>query len=273
MQTMTMTRTRTNPVQPKPCEVLDVRQENDHEWSFRVATDVKVAHGQFMQLSIPLIGEAPISVSAQGVGWLEFTIRSVGKVTNVIFKKEPGETLFLRGPYGHGWPLEKFQGKHMIVITGGTGVAPVRSMIRFFAEEPGFVKDVTLISGFKNDDCIIFREEIEGWRDHFNTIYALDRDAKEGWRTGFVTEFIKELPFDEYDDDDYAVVVVGPPPMMKFTGIELEKCGALPENIWMSFERKMSCAVGKCGHCRIDETYVCLDGPVFPYTIAKELVD
>ncbi|MFR5678886.1 MAG: anaerobic sulfite reductase subunit AsrB, partial [Blautia sp.] len=42
---------------------------------------------------------------------------------------------------------------------------------------------------------------------------------------------------------------------------------------WMSFERKMSCAIGKCGHCRIDEVYVCLDGPVFPYMTARDLVD
>jgi len=92
-----------------------------------VATDAKPAHGQFMQLSIPMIGEAPISVSAQGDGWLEFTIRSVGKVTNVIFEKEAGDTLFLRGPYGKGWPVEQFRDKHLVVITGGTGLAPLHA--------------------------------------------------------------------------------------------------------------------------------------------------
>ena len=101
----------TNPVQPQACEILSVKKESRHEWTFRVATDAKPAHGQFMQLSIPMIGEAPISVSAQGDGWLEFTIRSVGKVTNVIFEKEAGDTLFLRGPYGKGWPVEQFRGK------------------------------------------------------------------------------------------------------------------------------------------------------------------
>ncbi len=261
-----------NPVQPQPCTILSVKKESQHEWTFRVATDAKPQHGQFMQLSIPMIGEAPISVSAQGDGWLEFTIRNVGKVTNVIFEKEAGDTLFLRGPYGKGWPVEQFQGKHMVVITGGTGLAPVRSMLNFFAANPGYVKDVTLISGFKNEDGIVFRGELDAWKKDFRTIYALDTDKKEGWRTGFVTEFVKEIPFDTFGKD-YAVVVVGPPPMMKFTGLELVKCGAAPENIWMSFERKMSCAVGKCGHCRIDEVYVCLDGPVFPYTVARDLVD
>ena len=114
--------------------------------------------------------------------------------------------------------------------------------------------------------------ELEAWKEKFSTIYALDNDAKEGWRTGLVTTFVKEIPFDSFDGD-YAVVVVGPPPMMKFTGLELMNHGVDAEKVWMSFERKMSCAVGKCGHCRIDEVYVCLDGPVFPYTVARDLVD
>ncbi len=261
-----------NPVQPKPCTILDVHKESAHEWTFRVATGAKVSHGQFMQLSIPKIGECPISVSAQGDGWLEFTIRNVGKVTNVIFDKAAGDTLFLRGPYGKGWPVDQFKGKHVVVITGGTGLAPVRSMLNLFAAEPGTVKSVHLISGFKNEEGIVFHKELEAWKGSFNTIYALDNDAKEGWRTGMVTAFVREIPWDSFGGD-YAVVVVGPPPMMKFTGLELLKNGVEAEKIWMSFERKMSCAVGKCGHCRIDETYVCLDGPVFPYTVARDLVD
>ncbi|WP_418667504.1 anaerobic sulfite reductase subunit AsrB [Allofournierella sp.] len=261
-----------NPVKPQPCRILDVKKESAHEWTFRVETDARPEHGQFMQLSIPKVGEAPISVSAQGDGWLEFTIRSVGRVTNVIFEKTAGDTLFLRGPYGRGWPVEQFRGKHLVVITGGTGLAPVRSLLRQCAQQPGLVRDVHLICGFKNEEGIVFESELMEWKEKFRTIYALDTDKKDGWRTGFVTEFVKEIPFAAFGGD-YAAVVVGPPPMMKFTGLELVKCGADPAKLWMSFERKMSCAVGKCGHCRIDEVYVCLDGPVFPYTVARGLVD
>ena len=198
-----------NPVQPQPCPILGLRRESAHEWTFRVAADARPQHGQFMQLSIPQVGEAPISVSAQGDGWREFTIRSVGRVTNVIFQKRPGDLLFLRGPYGKGWPVEELRGKHLVVLTGGTGLVP---------------------------------------------------------------SFVPELPFESFAGD-YAVLVVGPPPMMKFTGLALMDRGVNPEKVWMSFERKMSCAVGKCGHCRIDEVYVCLDGPVFPYAVARDLVD
>ena len=110
----------------------------------------------------------------------------------------------------------------------------------------------------------MFHSELEAWKEKSSpAIYALDNDEKEGWRTGLVTAFVKEIPFDSFGGD-YAVVVVGPPPMMKFTGLELMKTAWPPEKIWMSFERKMSCAVGKCGHCRIDEN-LCLPGrPVFP---------
>ncbi|MGN1181822.1 MAG: anaerobic sulfite reductase subunit AsrB, partial [Faecalibacillus sp.] len=103
-------------------------------------------------------------------------------------------------------------------------------------------------------------------------IYTLDNDKIDGWNTGFVTEFIPKINFDEFDGD-YEMIIVGPPPMMKFSALAAMKAGVPVEKIWVSFERKMSCAVGKCGHCRIDEVYVCLDGPVFNYTVAKDLID
>lgn len=261
-----------NIVKPIPCKILDVKRESLHEYTFKVETDIKPSYGQFLQLSIPKVGEAPISVSSFGDGWLDFTIRSVGKVTDGIFRKGPGEILFLRGAYGKGWPVEQFRGKHMVVITGGTGLAPVKSMLNLFYDSPDYAKSVTLISGFKNEEGIIFRQDLERWKEKFNTIYALDSDRKDGWETGFVTEFVSRVPFEDFGED-YEVVIVGPPPMMKFTGFKVVEQKVPEEKIWLSFERKMSCAVGKCGHCRIDEVYVCLDGPVFNYTQAKYLVD
>ena len=124
-----------NIIKPVPCKILDIKKETELEWTFKVATDIKPTHGQFLQLSLPKIGEAPISVSAYGDGWVDFTIRAVGKVTDVIFQLQPGDTMFLRGAYGKGWPVDQFKGKHMVVITGGTGLAPVRSMLNKFFEE------------------------------------------------------------------------------------------------------------------------------------------
>lgn len=261
-----------NPIRPIPCKILKVTKETEIEWTYRIETDIKPQPGQFLQLSIPKVGEAPISVSEAGDGWLEFTIRNVGRVTNGIFAKEPGDVLFLRGPYGKGWPMEEIKGKHLVVIAGGTGVSPVRSLINYNVKNPTYAKSVNLICGFKNHESILFKDNLETWKKSFNTIFTLDNEDFPGFRKGLVTNFVKELPLKEWNGE-YVVVVVGPPVMMKFVGKELEACGFDVNKIYMSFERKMSCAIGKCGHCRIDEFYVCLDGPVFPYTIARDLVD
>lgn len=261
-----------NPMVPTACKILSVIQETDIEWTFRVESNFQANHGQFMQLSIPKIGEAPISISEIGKDYMDFTLRAVGKVTNEIFEKQVGDFLFLRGPYGNGWPVENLKNKHLVFITGGTGLAPVRSLLNQFYNDMNSVKSITLISGFKNKESILFKEELNKWKEKFRTFYTLDNDSIEGWNSGLVTNFVKEVDFNSFNND-YAVIVVGPPIMMKFTGLELKKNNVPDENIWMSFERKMSCAVGKCGHCRIDETYICLDGPVFPYSVAKNLVD
>ena len=261
-----------NPIKPIPCEVLEIRRETETEWTFKVASDVKPNHGQFMQLSLPKIGEAPISISGYGEGYLEFTIRAVGKVTDEIFAMQPGDTLFMRGSYGNGWPFDKqFKGKHLVFVTGGTGLAPVRTMLEA-CYNSNDVESVTLISGFKNEAGIVFKDDLNKWKEKFTTFYTLDRDQIEGWNVGFVTEYIGKVDFSQFNDN-YEVIIVGPPPMMKFTGLAALKAGVPEEKIWMSFERKMSCAVGKCGHCRIDEVYVCTDGPVFNYTVAKGLID
>ncbi|MCD7893225.1 MAG: anaerobic sulfite reductase subunit AsrB [Erysipelotrichaceae bacterium] len=261
-----------NPMRPNPCEILDIKKETAHEWTFKVKTDAVPNHGQFMQLSIPKVGEAPISISAYGDGWMDFTIRAVGKVTDEIFNKKVGDTLFLRGPYGNGWPFEKeFKGKNLVFAVGGTGLAPVRSMLNKCYNED-CAKSVTLIAGFKNEEGIVFKEQLEQWKEKFNTFYTLDRDKIDNWNVGFVTEYVPKVDFDSFDGD-YEMIIVGPPAMMKFTAQAAMKCGVPVEKIWVSFERKMSCAIGKCGHCRIDEVYVCLDGPVFNYTVAKDLID
>lgn len=261
----------TNPIMPISHKILAVTRETKQEYTFRVATDMRPQHGQFFQLSIPRVGEAPISVSAFGDGWMEFTIRSVGKVTDHIFTLGSGDELFLRGPYGKGWPIDDFKGKHLVVIAGGTGVAPVRSLLNRCLM-PGSAKTVHLICGFKNIDGVLFQADLDRWSEKFQTVYTLDSQSAPGWVTGLVTAHLDKIPFNRFGGD-YAVLVVGPPIMMKFTGLGLEKIGVPEEKIWVSFERKMSCAIGKCGHCRIDETYVCLEGPVFNYIAAKNLLD
>lgn len=263
-----------NPVKPQAHKIIDVIKQTETEWTFRVENDIPIHHGQFMQLSLPRIGEAPISVSGFGDGYADFTIRKVGKVTDELFSLKKGQNIFIRGCYGNGWPTERLKGKNVVIVAGGTGVSPVKSLINELFAQPDYAREIYLILGFKNSGSILFADELEQWKgaEHFHAVYTLDQEDYPGWRRGMVTEFVKDIPFDSFEDN-YECLVVGPPVMMRFAAKSLIENGAPEETIWMSFERKMSCAIGKCGHCRIDETYVCLDGPVFNYTVGKKLVD
>lgn len=256
---------------PSPHKIIKIIHETKAEYTFRVRCDAKVSHGQFFVLSIPKIGEAPISVSAQGDGYVEFTIRKVGKLTDGLFGMDEGDTLFMRGPYGNAFPVEDFKGKHLVVIAGGTGMAPVRSMLQHFYSHMEEIASVYLIAGFKDRDAVLFEEDLESFREKFHTVYCLDHMEAEGFQKGFVTGYVKDVPFADFSD--YNVVIVGPPAMIDFTAKECTAQGVPEDKIWVSFERKMSCSVGKCGHCKINETYVCLEGPVFNYTKAKALLD
>jgi anaerobic sulfite reductase subunit B len=256
---------------PSPHKILAVARETKAEYTFRVAYNGETKHGQFFQLSIPKIGEAPISVSARGSGWLEFTIRKVGRLTEGVFGLNAGDTLFMRGPYGNWWPADDFKGKDVLVVAGGTGLAAVRSLLNHFCDNPRETRSLTLIAGFRDADCVLFAEDLRRYKGAFNAIYTLDSGAAEGFEGGMVTAHIGKVPFKSFAD--YSAAIVGPPVMMRYAAEECLKHGAAEEKIWVSFERKMSCAVGKCGHCKINETYVCLEGPVFNYAKAKALID
>ncbi len=270
-----------NPIMPKPYKILDIKRVTDIEWLFKVEFDRvdELNYGQFIQISIPKVGEAPISVTEFNVeeGWIEFLIRKVGLVTNVLFELKPGDEMFLRGPYGNGFPFdESYRGKHLIVVAGGSGCGPVRSMINAVHKKFASTENMELILGFKNEECILFEEEISQWRKDHHVITTVDEICQDGncslgLSKGLVTEHFNKLNLSNMDNTE--IVIVGPPKMMEFGAKEFVKMGVPEEKIWLSFERKMSCAVGKCGHCRVDETYVCLEGPVFNYTKGKYLID
>lgn len=253
-------------------EILEVIKHTEIEYTFRMAFEGNVKPGQFFEVSIPKYGEAPISVSGIGAGYVDLTIRKVGVVTDEIFNNYVGDKLFLRGPYGNGFDIENYKNKEVIIVAGGTGLSPVKGIVDYFSENPSHSKGFTLISGFKSPIDILFKEDMKIWEKNMNLIVSVD-GAEEGYtgKVGLVTKYVPELEIK--DIDTVQVVVVGPPMMMKFTVLEFLKRGIKEENIWISQERKMCCGLGKCGHCRIDDTYICLDGPVFNYSVGKSLID
>ena len=265
-----------NIMKPTPHKILKIVQETQAEFTFRVDFCCPSKDGQYCMLSIPKVGEAPISISGKGENWAEFTIRKVGRLTDGVFHLHEDDTIYLRGPFGRSWPVEEFEGpdKTLLIISGGTGLAPVRTMINYFYEHPEKIKSLYLISGFKDVSGALFHEERAKWSqaEHFNTIYTLDDSIAPGFETGMVTAHIDKVPFESFGDN-YHVAIVGPPLMMHYSALGCINKGVPEEKIWVSYERKMQCAVGKCGHCKVNETYVCLEGPVFHYPKAKDLFD
>jgi anaerobic sulfite reductase subunit B len=253
-------------------EILDVIKHTEIEYTFRMAYDGEVKPGQFFEVSVPKFGEAPISVSGIGEGFADLTIRRVGKVTNEVFELYKGDKLFLRGPYGNGFDVEEYKNKELVVIAGGTGVSPVRGVIDYFAKHSTKRKNMTLIAGFKSVDDILFHKDFEFWRQKMNVTLTLDNGTEtDEYKIGLVTKYIPDLVLE--DVTTAVAIVVGPPAMMHFSVKGLLERGFKEENIWISQERKMCCGLGKCGHCKIGNQYVCLDGPVFNYTVGKALID
>ena len=189
-----------------------------------------------------------------------------------MFERYKGETLLLRGPYGNGFDVEEYKGKELVVMAGGTGLSPVKGIVDYFANHPEQHDGMTLIAGFKTPNDILFVEEFANWKKAMDVILTVDcAEGDTQCQIGLVTQYIPQLKLK--DVKEAVAVVVGPPMMMKFSVQGLLDIGFKEENIWISQERKMCCGLGKCGHCKIGDSYVCLDGPVFNYTKGKELID
>lgn len=168
--------------------------------------------------------------------------------------------------------VDVYKGKELIIAAGGTGLAPVKGVIEYFTNNINNVKNLNVLCGFKSPEDILFKEDIENWRKNIEVILTVD-NAEEDYKgnVGLITKYVDKVDIKKIEEAN--VIIVGPPIMMKFTVQEFLKKGIRQENIWVSYERKMCCGVGKCGHCKIDDTYICLDGPVFNYTQAKRLID
>ncbi|MBS6023934.1 MAG: anaerobic sulfite reductase subunit AsrB [Paeniclostridium sordellii] len=262
-----------NPYIPVGAEILEIIKHTEIEWTFRTKCNSKgVLPGQFYEISIPKYGESPISVSGTGKGYIDFTIRKVGKVTDEIFSYKVGDKFFLRGPYGNGFDISLYEDREIVVVAGGSGLAPVRGIMDYYYDNFEKCKSFKLIVGFKSPKDILFKDDLKRWSEKLDVIVTVD-GAEEGYEghIGLVTKYIPSLEIKNIDN--VSAIVVGPPMMMKFTVGEFLKRNLDEKNIWVSYERKMCCGLGKCGHCKMDDTYICIDGPVFNYFEAKKLID
>lgn len=265
--------------QVKTGKILGVRKVTETEKLYEISLEkgeiLDHDPGQFVEVSILGIGEAPISICSSPTkrDSFELCVRAVsdGRFTGAMHRLEAGDELGIRGPFGAGFPAQLLQGYDLILVAGGLGIAPLRSLINYVIDNRREYGKVTILLGCKDPKSMLFGDEIEYWQERLDINFSctVDRSDPE-WKgnVGLITSLIPGVSIDS--DRTYAVVC-GPPIMYKFVIKEL-LAKKIPENqILVSLERHMKCGLGKCGHCQIHNIYCCQDGPVFFYDKIKDL--
>jgi sulfhydrogenase subunit gamma (sulfur reductase) len=232
------------------------------------------APGQFVELSLFGIGEAPFSISSspsRSNGIFELCIRRTGLVTDALHTLGPGDMVGIRGPFGSGFPVHRFRGKDLLFLPGGLGLAPLRSLINQVLDDRSNFGRVVILYGARRPSELLFVDELEEWQARGDVEVQLTVDHSEnGWQgnVGVITTLIPPI---QLHASNTVAFTVGPPVMYRYVLMELLAKGLREGNIWLSLERRMKCGIGKCGHCQINHLYACLDGPCFPYAQIKRL--
>ncbi|MFN8857658.1 MAG: FAD/NAD(P)-binding protein, partial [Planctomycetaceae bacterium] len=221
----------------------------------------------FNMLYLPGVGESAISISANPAsrGPVAHTVRLAGNVTRTLGELEVGETLGLRGPFGSTWPLDAAAGRDVVLVAGGIGLAPLRPAIYELLARRGEVRSLTLLVGARSPDLLLFAGELEDWRHRgIDVEVTVDRVA-EGWtgQVGVVTLLLARLPLPH--PAETLLLTCGPEVMMRYTVQTALQRGIPAENLWVSTERNMQCAIGLCGHCQLGPVFICREGPVFAW--------
>jgi NAD(P)H-flavin reductase len=231
--------------------------------------------GQFIQLSILGVGEAPFSLpcSPTRQGMFQLGIRRAGSVTNYLFDNiREGDTVGIRGPLGNGFPVKRIQGHDVLLVAGGLGMVPLRGLLQYLIDLRHHFGHVTLLYGTRSPDQVLFREELDSLnrRGDAEILLSVDDAGGQPWsgRVGVVTELLDHV---DLNVDKTFAVACGPPVFYKFMLEKLVDRGFRKDRIYLSLERRMECGVGKCGHCAVGYTFTCLHGPVFSYWDAINL--
>lgn len=246
--------------------VLATREETDDTVSLTVAGARPFAPGQFNMLYAFGVGEVPISVSSDPDGSeLVHTVRRVGRVTEALGRLRPGDALGVRGPFGTAWPVHAASGKHLLVVAGGIGLAPLRPVVYQALSRRDEFERVTLLYGARSPDQMLFADELERWAasPEIEVEVTVDR-GDPGWHgnVGVVTKLVEQLSLDA---SRVVAMACGPEVMMRFVARSLLRRGLSQERIFLSAERSMKCAAGFCGHCQLGPLLLCRDGPVLRY--------
>ncbi len=262
---------------PTMAEITRTEQLTKMEKLFEIrlknGQDLGHQPGQFVEVSLFGIGEAPISVSSSPTkkGSFELAVRAAGNVTKALHGMNPGSSLGIRGPFGEGFPLKEMKGKDILFVAGGIGLVPLRSLINYVLDKRSEFGRVVVFFGAKTPSEQLFLGELERWRsskemEYFETVDRADANWKGN--VGVITTLFPKIAIDPLKT---MAVIVGPPIMYRFAILEAQVKGIPDDQIIVSLERRMKCGVGKCGHCQINDIYVCQEGPVFNYARIKNV--
>ncbi|HMK50103.1 MAG TPA: FAD/NAD(P)-binding protein [Thermodesulfovibrionales bacterium] len=229
--------------------------------------------GQFVMVSLLGIGEVPISVCSSPTkrDSFELCVRAVGKVTRSLHKLKAGAEIGIRGPYGKGFPIRILEGNDLLLIAGGLGLAPLRSLITYVLDNRRDFGKVHILFGCKEPGEMLFSDELEKWNERTDLHYACTVDKADPEWAGNVGVITTLIPGVDIEPARTFAAVVGPPIMYNFVIKELLSKEIPERQILLSFERNMKCGNGKCGRCQIQNLYCCQDGPVFNYEQIKNL--
>src|SRR5262245_8805410 len=232
------------------------------------------APGQFNMLSLPGVGEVPISISGDPARTeaIVHTVRAVGSVTRALQRLAAGAQVGLRGPYGTAWPMDRALGHDLVIVAGGIGLAPLRPASYHALAHRGQYGRVVLLYGARSPRDILYARELREWRGRFDVEVEVTVDrAAADWQgsVGVVTRLVDRSPF---DPASALAFLCGPEVMIRFGAIALSRRGVPDGSLFVSLERSMKCAVGLCGHCQLGPWFVCRDGPVFAYDRVRDLL-
>jgi len=229
--------------------------------------------GQFVEVSLFGVGEAPISICSSPTRreTFELTVRAAGHLTEALHQLREGDEVGIRGPFGVGFPIVPLEGNDILLIAGGLGIAPLRSLINFIIDNRRDFGKVDILLGCRDPESMLFAQDLSWWRERLDINFCCSVDrATPDWfgNVGVITSLIPGVTLDPLKTFS---VVCGPPVMYRFVVNELLKKGIPEKQIYLSLERHMKCGLGKCGHCQIHNIYCCQDGPVFSYDVIKKI--
>ena len=264
-----------NPYEPQKAVIEKVIPETPGIKTFVVRPEngFEFQCGQFAELTLPAVGEAPFAMSspAHKPEVLEFTIQNAGYMTSELHKLKEGDTVGIRGPYGNGFPLEDYYDKEVLLLIGGVGFPPARTLLYSLLQEKDKFRRILMCYGARTPEDVVYKYQIDEFDKQIELHLTVDK-ADKSWKhsEGVVTILMDKV---KVDLKNSAAIVIGPPIMMKFGTLKLLEVGYKPEDIYLSMERKMYCGIGQCRHCMIDKYFICKDGPVFTFEQLKDLPD